>query len=154
MSHILRVPGVPEQSRVLLKQLLAEDLIPAAALPHIVESYRRVIHDAYKRNGRANIVLGDKIADALLELLKSVNDKTSAKNLHIIQAAVRYFVIQDDGNVNDLACDRGLNDDAHLVNAVLRFFGRDDLMVDGIPETRPAQRPSRRAPFGRRRSHG
>ncbi|PIE16029.1 MAG: hypothetical protein CSA66_07795 [Proteobacteria bacterium] len=153
MSHILRMPGVPEHSKLLLKQLLAEDLIPSAAMPHIVESYRRVIHDAHRRGGRANKVIGDKIANALQALLRSIDERTSEQDLHIIQAAVRYFVIQDDGEVNDLATELGLNDDAHLVNAVLRYFGRDDLMIDGIPDTRNEPRPSHRAPWSSRR-HG
>lgn len=134
MSHILRVPGVSDTSRAMLKQLLDEDLIPVDALPHIVESYRRVIHDAHRRNGRANVRVGDQIADALQGLLRSVTPKTGDKNLRIIQAAVRYFVIQDNATEagHDLQSERGLDDDARVVNAVLRFLGRDDLMIPNI----------------------
>lgn len=135
MSHILRVPGVSDTSRAMLKQLLEEDLIPVEALPHIVESYRRVIHDAHRRNGRANVRVGDQIADALQALLRSVTPKTGDKNLRLIQAAVRYFVIQDNASEvgHDLQTERGLDDDARVVNAVLRFLGRDDLMIPNIP---------------------
>lgn len=148
MSHILRMPGVPEGSREMLKQLLDEDLIPVESLPHIVESYRRVIQDAYRRNKRANIELGNQIADALRALLRSIDDTTGDQNLRIIQAAVRFFVIQDDGaGGHDLATLDGLDDDAAIVNAVLRYFGRDDLMIHGAgaqPTARsvpPAARP-------------
>lgn len=135
MSHILRMPGVPEHSRVLLQQLLAEDLIPVEALPHIVESYRRVIHEARKTNPRTNTVMGDMIANSLLALLKTVTPKTGEPNLRVIQAAVRYFVIQNDGVTHDLETETGFDDDARVVNAVFRFFGRDDLMID-VPERR------------------
>ncbi|MCA9513865.1 MAG: hypothetical protein KC635_02880 [Myxococcales bacterium] len=142
MSHILRMPGVPDHSRALLQQLLAEDLIPVEALPHIVESYRRVIHEARKKNPRTNVVMGDMIANSLVALLKKVTPKTGEQNLRIIQAAVRYFVIQNDGVTHDLETEAGFDDDARVVNAVLRFFGRDDLMID-VPERRmPATRPS------------
>lgn len=138
MSHILRMPGVPDHSRALLQQLLAEDLIPVEALPHIVESYRRVIHEARKKNPRTNVVMGDMIANSLVALLKKVTPKTGEQNLRIIQAAVRFFVIQDDGDGgHDLASQDGLDDDAAIVNAVLRFFGRDDLM---IPDLAPRSR--------------
>jgi|GEM_PF-1114268 len=150
MSHILRMPGVPEGAREMLKQLLDEDLIPVESLPHIVESYRRVIHTAYKKYGRANVRLGDQIADALQALLRSINEKTGENNLRIIQAAVRFFVIQDDGDGgHDLASEDGLDDDAAIVNAVMRYFGRDDLMIPGLPQrsrrTAPTVRADRRA---------
>ena len=89
MSQILQMPGVPETSKQLLVRLLQEDLIPVEALKAVVESYRRVIHEAARRNGRANGRLGDQIADALQALLARVNETTGADNLQIIQAAVR-----------------------------------------------------------------
>jgi len=129
MSHILRMPGVPEHSRNLLKQLLTEALVPVEALAHITESYRKVIHEAHRKNGRANTRVGDAIAHALQSLLRSVTPAAGEANLRIIQAAVRYFVIQDDGTVHDLASEDGLDDDVKVVNAVLRYLGRDDLMI-------------------------
>ncbi|PKN56771.1 MAG: hypothetical protein CVU56_14395 [Deltaproteobacteria bacterium HGW-Deltaproteobacteria-14] len=126
----------------MLKQLLEEDLIPVESLPHIVESYRRVIHEAHRKNQRANVQLGDQIADALRGLLRSIDANTGDQNLRIIQAAVRFFVIQDDGaGGHDLASSDGLDDDAAIVNAVLRFFGRDDLMIPGADTVR-APRPA------------
>ena len=153
MSHILRMPGVPEGSREMLKQLLEEDLIPVESLPHIVESYRRVINDAHRRNQRANVKLGNEIADALRGLLRSIDANTGDQNLRIIQAAVRFFVIQDDGaGGHDLASMDGLDDDAAIVNAVMRYFGRDDLMVRGVPDHRTARSvpPARAASRGSR----
>ena len=137
MSHILRMPGVPDGARDMLKRLLDEDLIPVESLPHIVESYRRVIQDAHRRNKLANLELGNRIADALQALLKTITAKTGDQNLRIIQAAVRFFVIQDDGvGGHDLATLDGLDDDAAIVNAVMRYFGRDDLMVETeLPKT-------------------
>ncbi|TNF26767.1 MAG: hypothetical protein EP329_20680 [Deltaproteobacteria bacterium] len=137
----------------MLKRLLDEDLIPVESLPHIVESYRRVIHEAYRRTRRVNLDLGNKIADALQSLLRSINEKTGEQNLRIIQAAVRFFVIQDDGmGGHDLASADGLDDDAAIVNAVLRYFGRDDLMIPGVDVRRaaPAMRAGRTALRGGR----
>jgi hypothetical protein len=144
MSQILQMPGVPESSKQLLLRLLQEDLIPVEALKSAVESYRKVIRDAARKNGKANAKLGDQIAHALQSLLARVNETTGESNLSIIQAAVRYFVIQNDGSGHDLESEDGLYDDARVVNAVLRYFGRDDLMIRDLPEPRaPRSAPVR-----------
>jgi len=139
MSQILQMPGVPESSKQMLMRLLQEDPIPVAALKAVVESYRRVIQEANKRNGRANFRIGNQIADSLQVLLARINDKTGDDNLRIIQSAVRYFVIQNDATGNDLETEDGLYDDARVINAILRYFGRDDIMVKGVPEPASAR---------------
>lgn len=142
MSHILQMPGVPENSKQMLLRLLQEDLIPVHALQAVIESYRKVIHETARKNGRANTRVGDQIADALQALLARINERTGPDNQSIIQAAVRYFVIQNDGTSHDLEAIDGLNDDARVVNAVLRYFGRDDLMIHDLPSA-----PVRGAPI-------
>jgi len=137
------MPGVPESSKQLLLRLLEEDLLPVNALRAAVESYRRLVHEAARKNGRANAALGDEIARSLQVLLKRVNDTTGAENLHILQAAVRYFVIQNDGSGNDLTSAEGLFDDARVVNAVFHYFGRDDLAVRNLPEPAARHAPVR-----------
>ncbi|MCC6622338.1 MAG: hypothetical protein IT385_13835 [Deltaproteobacteria bacterium] len=139
MSQILQMPGVPESSKQMLMRLLQEDPIPVAALKAVVESYRRVIQDAAKRNGRANFRIGNQIADSLQVLLGRINETTGDDNLRIIQSAVRYFVIQNDATGNDLETEEGLYDDARVINAILRYFGRDDLMVKGVPDPAAAR---------------
>ncbi|MFO0750123.1 MAG: hypothetical protein U1F43_31295 [Myxococcota bacterium] len=134
MSQILQMPGVPESSKQMLMRLLQEDLIPVPALKAVVESYRRVIAEAARKHGKANIKIGNAIADSLGILLGRINETTGEDNLRIIQAAVRYFVIQNDATGNDLESEDGLFDDARVINAVLRYFGRDDIMVKGVPE--------------------
>jgi len=133
MSQILQMPGVPESSKQLLLRLLQEDLLPIQALQSVIESYRKVIRDAARKNGRANIKIGDQIAHALQTLLARVNETTGDDNQSVLQAAVRYFVIQNDSTGHDLESEDGLYDDARVVNAVMRYFGRDDLMIQGIP---------------------
>jgi hypothetical protein len=45
-----------------------------------------------------------------------------------VQAAVRYLVIEDDAT-NDLGSILGLDDDAEVMNAVLRRLGRESWQV-------------------------
>lgn len=139
MSQILQMPGVPESSKQMLMRLLQEDPIPVAALKAVVESYRRVIQEAARKHGRANAKIGDQIANSLQTLLARINETTGDGNLRIIQSAVRYFVIQNDATGNDLETEDGLYDDARVINAVLRYFGRDDIMVKGVPEPASAR---------------
>ena len=141
MSQILQMPGVPESSKQLLLRLLQEELLPVSTLKAVVESYRRIIHQAEKKNGRANAELGDDIARALQAILSRVNESTGDDNLRILQATVRYFVIQNDGAGHDLDAEDGLYDDARVVNAVLHYFGRDDLKIK-VPEPVANRRPA------------
>lgn len=141
MSQILQMPGVPETSKQLLLRLLQEEILPVATLKSVVETYRRMIHDAKRKNGRANAELGDGIAQSLQALLKRVNESTGDDNLRIIQAAIRYFVIQNDGSGHDLDVEDGLYDDARVVNAVMHYFGRDDLKIKNLPEPAANRRP-------------
>ncbi len=133
MPPNIRIPGLPEEAQPLMLQLLVEDLLPVSALQAAVESYRRVIHKTAQQNGKANTAVGDAIAHALQTMLARVNAKTSDDNLHVLQAAVRYFVIQNDGHGHDLESRDGLHDDARVVNAVVRYFGRDDLQIRNLP---------------------
>lgn len=142
MSQILQMPGVPESSKQLLLRLMQEDLIAVEALRAVVEQYRRVIHDAARKNGRANTVVGDAIAGSLQALLARMNETTGPDNHLIIQAAVRYFVIQNDGNGNDLESEDGLYDDARVVNAVMHYFGLDRLKIPNLPEPAANRRPA------------
>lgn len=146
MSRILQMPGVPEASKALMLRLLDEEPLPVEALKIGVETYRRHIHVVREQNGRANTELGDAIAHALQAILDRVNEQTGVANLLIIQAAVRYFVIQNDGFGNDLATEDGLFDDARITNAVMHYFGLDKLKIP-IPvpaEERKKPRPPRR----------
>ena len=57
-----------------------------------------------------------------MKLLSSVKDDTPDAERLAIQAAVRYFVLEDDAE-SDLNSVIGLDDDAEVVNAVLRHLG-------------------------------
>ena len=139
-STIPQIPGIPDCAKEMMDQLLREELIPLGTLKMGVESYRKVIHEARRKNGVANTEVGDQVAFALTTMLNRVNASTGHANLLILQAAVRYFVIQDDGtNGHDLMSEDGLNDDAQVVNAVLHYFGRDDLKITGLIEPAPAR---------------
>lgn len=88
----------------------------------IVERYAAkgsgALHDALYANSRA-----------LLDVLEAGTDPESHAR---IQAAIRYLVIEDDGN-HDAGKDHGLDDDAAIFNAVATAIGKSELCVE-IPE--------------------
>ena len=129
LHPFLNVAGLPEHARPLMSRLLSEPIVPIASLLRGIATYRLVIEAAAARNGRANVGLGHRIANALMALLARVDDRVGKNERLVIQAAVRYFVIEDDGFGNDLEDEDGLFNDARVVNAMLRWFGRDDLCV-------------------------
>ncbi len=135
----LAMNGVTEQVKPLMRKLLHEALVPVAALHTVVRSYQRVIREEAQRGGHVNLAIGEAISEALLALLPHIEARTGTAERHVIQAAVRYFVIENDAMGHDLQHEDGLFDDARIVNAMLRWIGRDDLLVR-VPE--PARRPS------------
>lgn len=137
----LTLPGLADASKPLLQTLLAERPMPLTALEGIVSGYTRVIEDVAKKNRRVNAELGRAIAGALASVLARVDDRTGDQDYGVIQSAVRYFVVQNDGGGDDFDSLDGFVDDARVVNLMLRWLGRDDLNIV-IPE-RVARPPSR-----------
>lgn len=125
----MQIPGLPAQSRSLFTRLYQEPTIATEDLIDAVQGYRQYIEVTYRKTRQVNVDVGIQLEKAALGLLKSISNKTSEQSRRLIQAAVRYFVLEDDGNGSDLASLDGLDDDAMVMNAVLRYLGLDRLKV-------------------------
>ncbi len=136
----LALPTVPEAVKPLLRKLMEGDLLSLGVLRAMVESYLRVIRDAARKGRPVNVELGEGIAASLLALIARVDERTTEDDRRLVQAAVRYFVIENDGMGHDLAHEDGLFDDARVVNALMRWCGRDDLMLQ-MPQLAERRRP-------------
>jgi len=136
MSRPVKVPGIPAEALERFALLQQESLIPLPKLAASVETYRQAIAREARVNTGFNAQLGEAIGASLIQLLGRVNELTEESALRVIQAAVRYYIMQNEGQGSDLSSMSGFDDDAHLVNAVLRYYGRDDLCV-AVPETSP-----------------
>lgn len=147
LHPFLKLPGVPDSARPLLARLLAEPLLPVKTLSRCVQTYRLVVEAAAARNGRADAALANTIANALLAVLARIDGRTELVEYEIIQAAVRYFVIESDGFGHDLEHEDGLFGDACVVNAMLRWVGKDDLTI--VLPTSAAERRRRSAELRR-----
>lgn len=120
--------GIPHKAKPLWDKLLSEDLIPVHQLFAEVTEYRKAIEQA-RRMEHVDDTVANALADVSMKLLQTIGEATSETQRRLIQAAVRYFVLEDDID-GDLDSVLGFDDDAEVMNAVLAHLGHDDWYVD------------------------
>ena len=121
--------AVPAGARALVADLLAEPGASHEDLLDTVADYLDEISSAAARDGFVDTELGAAIAEVCLELLADLGGGASDRESRLVQVAVRYFVVEDDAE-GDLTSVVGFDDDARVVNAVLRLLGREDLLIE------------------------
>lgn len=122
--------GIPDASKALWTKLIAEERRPVHELVKEVKKYEQAIAQrSTVRNADVDPTLGNALAAASMKLLTTLKDDTPPERRIAIQAAVRYFVIEDDAD-SDLDSILGLDDDAEVLNAVMRHLGHDDWLVE------------------------
>ena len=116
MDGLAELEGIPAAARVLWKQLCAEELRPVHELFKEVRAYQQALAKRSTwQDDDFDPQLARSLADASLKLLGTLNEDTPEPTRRLVQAAVRYFVIEDD---------------AEVVNAVLRHLGYQDWIVN------------------------
>jgi hypothetical protein len=122
--HVEWLGTLLSDSREVVSTLLLEPLYPLDELRGQVLSYRQAIADA----PTADHLLGAQLVEGALALIDAVS--TSANDLHrrLAQVAVRYFVMDDDGD-DDLMSPFGFDDDVEVFNAVVEKIGLDHLLI-------------------------
>jgi hypothetical protein len=128
-NAIAELEGIPEAARSLWTRLVAETPRPVPELVKQVRDYQR---NLARRSGWHDENIDPKLArgliDRALKLLGTIGPDTAEPTRRLVQAAVRYLVIEDDAT-NDLGSILGLDDDAEVMNAVLRHLGRESWQV-------------------------
>jgi hypothetical protein len=125
----IEVSGIPHASRELFEQLLEEDLRPVHELFNEVKAYARLATDQGRGLSEIDTVLVAQLADVSLKLLETIVPNSSEERRRLIQASVRYFLLEEDSD-NDLDSVLGFDDDAEVTNAVLRHLGEGDWLID------------------------
>ena len=118
----------PAATRPLVERLAAEPLVDPSVLREDVRAYQSAITDEATRNVLLDASLALDIGDGCLELLDLAAAGAPPDLQRLVQVAVRYFVLDDDGDA-DMASFLGFEDDAQVFNIVARFLGREDLIV-------------------------
>jgi len=121
--------AVPAAAPALVADLLAEPSIGHDDLLDAVADYLDEISLAAARDGFVDAKLGETVAEVCLELLADLGSGTSDKDNRLVQVAVRYFVVEDDAD-GDLTSVVGFDDDARVLNAILRLLGREELLIE------------------------
>ena len=91
-----------------------------------IPSYVAELHLATRTHEFLDIGLAKKIADQCLNLLNDIDVDTPKETRQLIQAAIRYFLLDDDAD-SDKESLIGFDDDARVVELVAREIGREDL---------------------------
>ena len=114
--------------RVRVRELFAQPLETAEVLQQEVNHHAKVVEIVAKKKRPCILPLSQALTRGLTELLQGVTENTSKQHRHLIQAACRYFVDNQEDDEHDLGSDTGLDDDAEVFVAVATSLGRQDLV--------------------------
>lgn len=121
--------GLDESTRTALLDLAEEPMEAIAELVAEVVDYRRHILEVAASQPHVDIALAEALATASLTLLASLSDADDETRRRLAQIAVRYFVLEDDGD-GDLTSVAGLEDDRQVFNLAAAALDRPDLVVE------------------------
>ena len=120
--------GVPSEAQDLLTQILAEPLVPVHQLRGELRAHLATIEAAAAKNEFLDTSLATRLSQVCDALLDEAERQNADAVRRLVQSAVRYFILDDNGE-HDLESVCGLDDDAQVCNAVARHIGRDDLVI-------------------------
>lgn len=126
--HPPALPGIPPEADGLFRQLMAEPPVPVIELVIQVSAHMDEIRRQAVGDETVDFALAEELAKRSVKLLERSAPDPSEANRQLIQAAVRYFVENDDAE-DDLNSVVGFNDDAQVMNAVATYLGYPDLLV-------------------------
>lgn len=123
-----QISGIPHESQALFDRLHDAPLAAVAELRAELQAYVARIATMTPANELVDAELGEAICRCCEGLLDMLEDDAANEAWHrLVQAAVRYFVAEE-----DVEPDRdslwGLDDDAAVCGAVALHVGREDLL--------------------------
>jgi hypothetical protein len=124
------IRALPPVAKDVFARLLDEPLRPLDELREEVRQYVAVLEHAAQDNPYVDDILARDIGRVCEGLLDAVTEETPELVLRQIQAAILYFVTEEDGD-SDLSIG-GLDEDAAVANAVACHLGREDLVSDMV----------------------
>ena len=122
---------ISELLEARVRTLAAAPLMDRDFLLHEVARHTRVIEILAKKRPLP-LPLAKALSHGLCELLRGQKEDTSEEHRRLIQAAVQYYVENDDDD-HDLESPTGLDDDAEVFVAIAAALDRHDL-VDEVSE--------------------
>ena len=125
VQSLAALEGIPEAALPLWQKLLGEPLRTVRDLGRVLRDYQETLATGAQWRGDddVDLTLARGIGEALQRLLAATTDASPEADRRLLQAAIRYFVIEDDANADQQSL-VGFDDDAAVVNAVLARLGR------------------------------
>lgn len=125
---VVQIPdGVPTEARRLFEEFLAAESLDHATLGSMLTAHVADISALADGDAAPNLPLALTLAKLCRELLGEAGRRDDPEVARLVQAAVQYFIHDDDGD-RDLTSPHGLDDDLAVCNAVAKAVGRDDLV--------------------------
>ncbi len=121
---------LPPDAAQLMRDLLAEDLVPADRLRAELAEHLAQLTDHASRHEFVDLetaTLLNSVCHRLLDRLAAAPED----HRRMVQAAVRYFILDEDAE-SDLHSPIGFDDDAQVVKTVAAAIGAQDL-TGGLP---------------------
>jgi hypothetical protein len=116
-------PGIPAECLENFQRLLAFPLDTQKRMLEGIERHLVSVAIALEEHPQVNLALAQQIAEQLQQLLSYDESITSPQDQAWIQAAARYFFLNDDGN-HDWNSAEGFEDDSAVVLAVSKALAR------------------------------
>ncbi len=115
-------PGVPEEARTRLAELLEDPPIPAEELFDQIEACLGRIRQVVMQGAPLDVSAAERLAELSRGLVRRMGSLPEEKDRRLVQAGVRYFVLEDDAE-GDLVSILGLDDDEQVLRAISRHLG-------------------------------
>jgi uncharacterized membrane protein YkvA (DUF1232 family) len=112
----------------VLRGLLDAPSASERELASSIDVYLEVVRQRAQRQEFVDLALATRIARSAKLMIGALSPDTPADVRGLVQAAIRYFVLEEDAEA-DISSPIGFDDDRDVFNAVARFMSRDDLCV-------------------------
>ncbi len=122
--------SLPKSYQDLCEKILAQPLLELTELQRRTQDYMHAIEGEASGGAFVDLALAKSIGAALDRLLSDLAGSAPTEPVHrAVQLAVLYFEEEDDAEPDGDSV-LGFEDDAHVLNAVLHFVNRPDLLVE------------------------
>lgn len=119
--------GIPEEAQPLFRELLEDEPVDAASLTSLLTEHVADINALSQTENPPNLHKALQLAELCRGLLEEAAKRNDPELSKLVQAAVKYFISNDDGDP-DLLSPHGLDDDEGVCHAVAKHLGRVDLI--------------------------
>ncbi len=122
---------LPPDAARLMRDLLSQDPVPIRRLRTELAEHLAQLKDHTATHEFIDLDMASLLNSVCHRLLDRLTDASPAEYRLMVQAAVRYFILDEDAD-SDLQSPIGFDDDAIVVKAVAAAVGATDL-IRGLP---------------------